>query len=88
MNHPSWPRPRIGQKVRLRNGRIGEVISVRTARDVLRTMTEDDALAMGPRTAALYGANWLEIYYEADVRPPNSMNMYTVRPNDVEAILD
>lgn len=86
--HASWPRPRVGQKVRLRSGRLVEVILVRTARDVLRGMTEDQAVELGPRTAALYGANWLDVYYEAEVRGINGINTHIVRPNEVETILD
>ena len=84
----SWPRPRVGQRLKLRSGRVVEVVLVRTARDVLRGMTELEAVLMGPKNAALYGIHWLEIYYEVEVRPPNSVDMFTVRPNDVESILD
>jgi hypothetical protein len=78
----------VGQKLRLRNGKIVEVIVVRTARDVLRNMTEMEAILMGPKNSALYGVNWLDIYYEAEVRVPNTVAIAMVTPNDVEVILD
>lgn len=78
----------MGQKLRLRNGRIVEVIVVRKARDLLREMTELQATLMGSKNSALYGIHWLDIYYEAEVRVPNAVGTATVTPNDVEAILD
>jgi hypothetical protein len=46
------------------------------------------ALLLGPRCQALYGIHWLEIYYEAVVRVPGMMMQQTVRPTDIEAIVD
>lgn len=84
----SWPRPRVGQRVKLRrNGKVLEVITVRTARDVLRSMTELQAIEMGPKNSALYGVNWLEIYYEAEVRLPDAVEIITVTPNEVEEVI-
>jgi len=82
----SWPRVRVGQRVRLRkNGAEGEVVGVRLARDVLRTMTEVDAMMLGPKCQALYGASWLDIYYEADVRLGESA-LVTVGPSGIEQV--
>jgi hypothetical protein len=84
-----WPRPRVGQWVKLKkNGKHAEVIQVTKARDVLKMMTEMQALLLGPRNQALYGIHWLDIYYEAIVMVPGSMMQQTVTPNDVEEIVD
>jgi len=84
-----WPRPRIGQCVRLKkNGKVAEVITVTKARDVLKGMTEMNALLMGPRCQALYGIHWLDIYYEAIVQVPGTMIQQTVTPIDVEEIVE
>lgn len=85
----SWPRPRIGQFVRLRkNGKLAEVVLVQKARDVLRGMTELDAILLSPKCQALYGVHWLEIYYEAQVRLEGTETMITVTPNEVEQVID
>jgi hypothetical protein len=62
-----WPRPRVGFSVVLRNNQVGEVVSVRTARDILKQKTEVQALMMIPSLAAVFGEYWTEVYYEADV---------------------
>jgi len=72
----------------LRSGKVAEVVVVRRARDVLRAMVEVEAMLLGPKNAALYGSDWLDIYYEAEVRIPNTIEIFTVRPSDVETILD
>jgi hypothetical protein len=84
-----WPRPRIGQHVRLKkNGRVAEVVMVTKARDVLKSMTEMEALLLGPRCQALYGIHWLDIYYEAIVMVPGTMMQQTIKPTDVDAIVE
>jgi hypothetical protein len=84
-----YPRPRVGQYVKLKkNGRVAEVVTLSKARDVLKGMTEMQALLLGPRCQALYGIHWLEIYYEAVVRVPGMMMQQTVRPTDIEAVVD
>lgn len=82
-----WPRPRVGQSVKLRNGKVAEVLTVRKARDVLKGMTELAATLMGPKQQALYGKYWLEIYYEAEVAGPGGMGIAVVTPSQVESIL-
>lgn len=81
-----WPRPRIGERVKLWNTKhIGEVISVRSASQVLTLMKEVVAMRFGPDSAATYGPHWMEIYYQADVMVQNKLR--TVEPRDVEAVL-
>ena len=81
-----WPRPRIGERVKLWNTKhIGEVVSVRGARDVLRLMKEVQAMRFGPDTQATYGPHWMDIYYQADIRIGDQIR--TVEPHDVEAVL-
>ena len=84
-----YPRPRVGQYVKLkRGGPAAEVIIVRKARDVLKTMNEMQAMLLGPKCQALYGVYWLDVYYEAIVMVPGAMVQQTVTPIDIEAILD
>jgi len=81
-----WPRPRIGERVRLRDTEhIGEVVSVRGAREVLKLMKEVEAMRFGPDAQATYGPHWMEIYYRADVMVRNRLR--TVEPRDVKAVL-
>lgn len=83
-----WPRPRVGQWIKLKkNGRVVEVVVVRSAREVLKTMTETSAMMMGPTQQAIYGMHWLEVYYEAEYIAPGP-TIGKATPNDVEAILD
>lgn len=82
-----WPRPRVGQRVKLHNGKVAEVLTLRKARDVLKGMTELDATLMGPKQQALYGKYWLEIYYEAEIMGPGAMGIAVVTPSQVESIL-
>lgn len=84
-----YPRPRVGQWVKLKkDGRLVEVVTVSKARDVLKGLTEMQALLLGPRCQALYGVFWLDIYYEAVVRIPGAMMQRTITPVEVEAIVD
>lgn len=84
----SWPRVRVGNRVRLRRRElVAEVVVVRRARDVLRELTEEKALMLGPKCQALYGANWIEVYYEAEARIESTGALITITPNDVEAVL-
>lgn len=84
-----WPRPRVGQFVKLRkNGTLAEVIIVTKARDVLKSKTELQALLLGPKCQALYGVQWLDVYYEAIVRIPGTASQFTVTPVDIDGIVD
>lgn len=88
MTEESWPRVRVGQRVRLRGKEaLYQVVGVRRARDVLRGLDELSAMLLGPKCRALYGVNWLEIYYEADVRIGETA-VVTVTPNNVEQVFD
>lgn len=81
-----WPCPRVGQYVQLLSGALCEVILVRKARDILRSMDDGGALRMATNAKAAYGKNWLDIYYEADVISPGGAFM-TVSPHQVSAII-
>lgn len=82
-----WPRVRVGQRVRVRGGKIAEVISVSRARDVLLQLNDDQAVRLGARCASTYGPHWMKVYYEATCRIPGTMSTIKVSPNDIEAIL-
>lgn len=81
-----WARPHVGQAVELRFGGTVEVISVRKCNDLLRLMTEANAIVTGSRLAATYGKHWQSIYYEAD--GVGRRGLVTFTPNDVVKILD
>lgn len=81
----SWPRPRIGQRIKLRNGRIGEVVSVRSARDILKMKTEVQALMMISSMKPSFGVFWAEVFYEADLYLRG--RMITITTREVDEIL-
>ena len=83
-----WPRPRVGQHVKLKNGKVAQIVTVRKARDVLNTKTEVEAMLMGPTCKAIFGSEWLDIYYEASVILPGENDVRWVTPTDVESIVD
>jgi hypothetical protein len=78
----------VGQVVKLRNGKKGQVITVLKARDVLKTKTDVEALLLGPQCQARFGEHWLDIYYEADVLFPGKVTLSKVSTMDVVEILD
>lgn len=84
---PEWIAPRVGEKVKLRDGRTVEVTLVRRCNDVLRLLTEDKAKMLGAQLMATYGFEWQSIYYEANAFGPRNKAL-TFRPNDVVEILD
>lgn len=82
----SWPRPSVGQHVRLHTGVVVEVVMVRGAIAVLKTLTETVAYALTSRGRATYGKNWLDVYYVADVIA-RSGTYGQVEPSQVKEIL-
>jgi len=81
-----WPRPRIGERVRLRSDKkVYEVITVRGAKDILRTMDELQAMRFRPNVQSRYGKNWLSVYYRIEIRRHGVLE--AVEPNDVEEVL-
>lgn len=62
-----YPRPRVGQRVRLYDGRVATVVAVLKANAVLKMMTEVEAIALATAAQARFGQNWREVYYHADV---------------------
>lgn len=84
-----YPRPRVGQRVKLRKGggKVVEIVTVRRARDVLKGMQEHQAMMMGPSMQALYGVHWMEVYYEAEAIVPGVPRILRVTPVDIESIL-
>lgn len=86
-----YPRPRVGQRVKLKTGRVVEIVTVRRAREVLSVMTEVEAMAMGPTMQALYGRHWLEVFFRAEAMVPGTArrqpSIMNVEPVDIESIL-
>ena len=82
-----YPRPRVGQRVRLKNGRLVEILAVRRAREVLSTLQEHQAMMLGPKMQALYGRHWLEVYFEAEAIVPGVPRILKVEPVDIDRIL-
>lgn len=62
-----YPLPRVGQSVRLYDGRTAKVINVFKANSVLKMMTEVEAIALATNAQARFGQNWREVYYHLDV---------------------
>jgi len=80
-----WPRPRVGERVRLQTGRVHEVISVRSARTVLSQLDEMTAMRLGTDKRATYGPLWLDVYYQADILENGVLK--TIEPNSVKEVL-
>lgn len=80
-----WPRPRVGERVRLRNGKIAEVLSVRGAIAIIKTMTDMQALQFWPMIQATYGPKWKQVYYQADIMVDGILRQ--IEPRDVEEVL-
>jgi len=70
----------------LKNGGIAEVVIVRKPKDILRAMTERQALAFSSRVRSIYGAKWIQFYYQAEVMVGDQLT--TVEPNMVKSISD
>lgn len=77
----------MGQGVRTRHGKIGDVVVVLRGVEALRPKTEVQILELGPSMMASLGTNWMNLYYEATIQLPN-MEMVVVTPRDVEEILE
>lgn len=80
-----YPRPRVGQKVKLRTGKVVEIITVRKAREVISLMTETEAMMLGPTMQARYGKHWLEVFFRAEALYMG--RIVNVEPIDIESIL-
>jgi len=81
-----WPRPRVGERVTLWDTEhIGDVVSVRGAKEIIKLMREVQAMRFGPDMQATYGPHWMKIYYQADIMVKNKLR--TVEPRDVKGVL-
>lgn len=68
--------PRVGDIVRLKDGRSGVVAGVVRARDVLYEFNDEaDAFQFGERMRARLGPDWMQKYFKVAVR---------IRPDVVE----
>ena len=85
-----WKRPRVGQHIKLRDGKEAEVLVVRGCNQVLKLLPELKAMSLGSNLKATYGKNWQTIYFEADVivKVKKVRLMKTVTPNDILELLD
>lgn len=66
-----FPRPRVGQSVKLHDGRVAKVVNVFMANSVLKMMKESQAIGLATRAQARFGENWRDVYYQADVMYPS-----------------
>lgn len=80
-----WPRPRVGQVVKLHDGRRGTVVVVRKANAVLKAMGEGEALLLSANQRARFGQNWREVYYQADIIFQTGV-LHTIDTSHVESI--
>jgi hypothetical protein len=62
-----YPLPKVGQSVRLHNGKTAKVVNVFKANAVLKMMTEVEAIALATNAQARFGQNWREVYYHLDI---------------------
>lgn len=83
-----YPKPRVGQRLKTRKGKLLEVVIVRSAREVLKGMREEQAIMVGPRMQALYGKHWVDVYFEAECVAVGSPQVVTVSPMDIAEIFD
>ena len=81
-----WKKLHTGDQVRLYNtDHVGEVVGVRMARDLLLCMNEIEAMRFGLYCRSLYGVNWMQIYYEADV--VLNKKLVVVKPTEVKEVI-
>jgi len=66
-----YPCPRVGQRVKLHDGRVATVVTVLKANSVLKMMTEAEAIALATNAQSCFGQNWRDVYYHADVMYPS-----------------
>ena len=74
---------KIGDRIKLLNGEEGEVVFCENAISILRQMNEGQAMQFGPEKQAIYGKNWINVYFRADVALDNG-KIVTIEPNDVD----
>lgn len=63
----TYPRPKVGQYVRLHNGATAVVVTVYKANSVLKMMSEVEAIALASRAQSRFGHKWRDVYYHADI---------------------
>lgn len=82
-----WRRPRVGQVVRLGDGRTATVVMVRSANMVLKLLSEAEAYVLSAHERARFGQNWRDVYYQAEVVFESGI-MNTVSTSQVVEILE
>lgn len=81
------PRPKVGQSVKLRDGRTARVVTVYRANAVLKMMSEAQAIGLAAQAQARFGHLWRDVYYQADVMYPSGA-MDTIDTSRVEEVFD
>lgn len=82
-----YPRPKVGQHVKLHTGQMAVVLAVYKANAVLKMMSEIGAIALASRAQARFGHKWRDVYYQADVMYPSG-TMDIIDTSKVESIFD
>jgi len=82
-----YPRPKVGQGVRLHDGRTATVVNVFKANSVLKMMTEVEAIALATMAQARFGEHWRDVYYHADVMFPSG-TMDVIDTSKVRDVFD
>lgn len=82
----TWISVRIGYVVRLISGHEVTIVSMTKARDILRMSTEVGAITMSARLQAIYGVNWVDVYFEAEGMTEDN-RMIKVTPVDIDSIV-
>jgi len=82
-----YPRPKVGQSVRMHNGRVGKVVTVYKADSVLKMMKESEAIGLATNAQARFGQNWRDVYYQADIMYPSGV-MDVIDTAEVAEVFD
>ena len=82
-----YPTPKVGQAVRLNDGKVATVVTVYRANAVLKMMSDAQAIGLATQAQARFGHLWRDVYYQADVMYPSGA-MDTVDTSRVKEVFD
>lgn len=82
-----FPLPKVGQSVRLYDGKTAKVVNVYKANAVLKMMTEAQAIGLATNAQARFGVYWRDVYYQADVMYPSGA-MDIIDTSEVKEVFD
>lgn len=77
--------PRMGERVRTREGAFGEVFAIIRGVDAIRAKSEVDVHLLNSRMRIVFGPEWPDHYYEATIWTEDG-KLLVVLPDQVVAI--